>query len=89
MSCDGTKLRLAQAAMAKSETRIAELRAELGVILETLYLLVTSTGELRPDGEKLRTHAQDPMFWICPRKGGLARKPLEVPPFLGGRGDSR
>ncbi len=77
---DNTKLRLAQAAMAKSETRIAELCAELGVKRETLYRLVTSTGELRPDGQKMRAHAEDPMFWICPRKRGLARKPWGYPP---------
>jgi hypothetical protein len=79
---DGTKLRLAQAAMTKSETRIAELCAKLGVIRETLYRLVTSTGELRPDGEKLRAHAQDPMFWSCPRKRGLARDPWGTPSSL-------
>jgi DNA invertase Pin-like site-specific DNA recombinase len=47
------KLRLAQAAMGKPETRIAELCAELGITRQTLYRHVTPTGEIRPDGEKL------------------------------------
>ena len=47
------KLRLAQAAMGKPETSIAELCAELGVTRQTLYRHVTPTGELRPDGEKV------------------------------------
>lgn len=47
------KLRLAQAAMGKPETKIAELCAELGVTRQTLYRHVTPTGEFRPDGEKL------------------------------------
>ena len=47
------KLRLAQAAMGKPETKISELCAELGVTRQTLYRHVAPTGELRPDGEKL------------------------------------
>ena len=47
------KLRLAQAAMGKPETKIAELCAELGVTRQTLYRHVAPTGNLRPDGEKL------------------------------------
>jgi DNA invertase Pin-like site-specific DNA recombinase len=47
------KLRLAQAAMGKPGTSIAELCAELGVKRQTLYRHVTPTGELRPDGEKV------------------------------------
>ena len=47
------KLRLAQAAMGKPETSIAELCAELGVTRQTFYRHVTPTGELRPDGEKV------------------------------------
>lgn len=47
------KLRLAQAAMGKPETKVAALCAELGVTRQTLYRHVTPTGELRPDGEKL------------------------------------
>jgi len=48
------KLRLAQAAMGKPETKIAELCAELGVTRQTLYRHVTPKGEIRPDGEKLQ-----------------------------------
>ena len=47
------KLRLAQAAMGKPETKISDLCAELGVTRQTLYRHVAPTGELRPDGEKL------------------------------------
>src|SRR3954465_1135609 len=47
------KLRLAQAAMGKPETSIADLCAELGVTRQTLYRHVTPTGELRPDGQKV------------------------------------
>jgi DNA invertase Pin-like site-specific DNA recombinase len=47
------KLRLAQAAMGKPETKVAELCAELGVTRQTLYRHVTPDGRIRPDGEKL------------------------------------
>lgn len=47
------KLRLAQAAMGKPETKIADLCAEIGVTRQTLYRHVTPKGELRPDAEKL------------------------------------
>ncbi len=47
------KLRLAQAAIGKPETKIADLCAELGVTRQTLYRHVTADGLLRPDGEKL------------------------------------
>jgi len=47
------KLRLAQAAMGKPETKVAELCAELGVTRQTLYRHVDARGELRPDGLKL------------------------------------
>lgn len=47
------KLRLAQAAMGKPETRIADLCAELGVTRQTLYRHVAPEGDLRPDGDKL------------------------------------
>lgn len=47
------KLRLAQAAMGKPETRIAELCAELGVTRQTLYRHVAPKGDLRPDGDRL------------------------------------
>ncbi len=47
------KLRLAQAAMGKPETKVAELCAELGITRQTLYRHVTPKGEIRCDGEKL------------------------------------
>jgi DNA invertase Pin-like site-specific DNA recombinase len=47
------KLRLAQAAMGKPDTRIAELCAELGVTRQTLYRHVAPKGDLRPDGDRL------------------------------------
>ena len=48
-----TKLRLAMAAMGQSETKVADLCAELGVTRQTLYRHVSPKGELRPDGLKL------------------------------------
>lgn len=47
------KLRLAQAAMGKPETKVGELCSELGVTRQTLYRHVTPDGQLRPDGERL------------------------------------
>ena len=47
------KLRLAQSAMGKPETRVGALRKELGVSTQTLYRHVSPLGELRPDGIKL------------------------------------
>ena len=47
------KLRLAQAAMGKPETRVGALCKELGVSTQTLYRHVSPLGELRPDGVKL------------------------------------
>jgi DNA invertase Pin-like site-specific DNA recombinase len=47
------KLRLAQAAMGKAETKVAELCQELGITRQTLYRHVGPTGELREDGRKL------------------------------------
>jgi DNA invertase Pin-like site-specific DNA recombinase len=47
------KLRLAQAAMGKAETKVAELCRELGITRQTLYRHVGPTGELREDGRKL------------------------------------
>ncbi|GAN68801.1 hypothetical protein AA0473_0626 [Acetobacter orleanensis NRIC 0473] len=44
---------LAKAAMGKSEIRIADLCAELGITRQTLYRHVTPKGQIRPDGEKL------------------------------------
>ena len=47
------KLRLAQAAMGKPETKIAELCAELGITRQTLYRFVGPEGELRNDGQRM------------------------------------
>ena len=47
------KLRLAQAAMGKPETKVADLCAELGITRQTLYRFVDPKGALRADGEKL------------------------------------
>lgn len=47
------KLRTAQAAMGKPETKIADLCAELGIARQTLYRHVDPRGELRSDGLKL------------------------------------
>jgi DNA invertase Pin-like site-specific DNA recombinase len=46
-------LRRAQAAMTHRDTNVADLCAELKITRNTLYRLVSPTGELRPDGEKL------------------------------------
>ena len=47
------KLRLAQAAMGKPETKVADLCEELGITRQTLYRHVGPQGELRTDGQKL------------------------------------
>jgi len=47
------KLRLAQAAMGKPETKVAELCAELGITRQTLYRFVGPKSELRNDGQRL------------------------------------
>lgn len=47
------KLRLAQAAMAKRDTRVGDLCQELGVTRQTLYRFVTPRGNLRDDARKL------------------------------------
>jgi DNA invertase Pin-like site-specific DNA recombinase len=47
------KLRLAQAAMAKRDTKVSDLCTELGVTRQTLYRFVGPKGELRPDATKL------------------------------------
>jgi DNA invertase Pin-like site-specific DNA recombinase len=47
------KLRLAQAAMGKPETVVADLCAEVGVTRQTLYRFVDPTGRLRAEGERL------------------------------------
>jgi len=47
------KLRLAQAAMAKRDTKVGHLCKELGVTRQTLYRFVDPKGKLRADGTKL------------------------------------
>ncbi|WP_232283566.1 recombinase family protein [Sphingomonas sp. PAMC 26617] len=47
------KLRLAQAAMGKPETKVAELCTELGITRQTLYRFVGPKGELRNDGQRM------------------------------------
>lgn len=48
-----SKLRLAQAAMEKEETKVIELCKELGIALQTLYRHVGPKGQLRLDAKKL------------------------------------
>ena len=47
------KLRLAQAAMAKRDTKVSDLCKEIGVTRQTLYRFVDPKGGLRADGTKL------------------------------------
>ena len=47
------KLRLAQVAMAKRDTKVGDLCKELGVTRQTLYRFVDPNGELRADATKL------------------------------------
>jgi DNA invertase Pin-like site-specific DNA recombinase len=47
------KLRLAQAAMGKPETKVADLCAELGITRQTLYRFVSPAGDVRADGLRL------------------------------------
>ena len=47
------KLRLAQAAMGKPETKVAELCVELGITRQTLYRHVDPKGELRADALRI------------------------------------
>jgi DNA invertase Pin-like site-specific DNA recombinase len=47
------KLRLAQVAMAKRDTKVGDLCNELGVTRQTLYRFVDPNGELRADARKL------------------------------------
>ena len=47
------KLRLAQAEMAKRDTRVGDLCRELGITRQTLYRFVDPKGELRANGTKL------------------------------------
>ena len=48
-----TKIYLAQGAMEKPDTKIAELCKELGITRQTLYRHVSPKGELRSDAHKL------------------------------------
>jgi DNA invertase Pin-like site-specific DNA recombinase len=47
------KLRLAQAALGKNGTIVADLCAELGISSQTLYRHVSPTGELRESGKQV------------------------------------
>ncbi len=47
------KLRCAQAAMGKPDTKVAKLCAELGVTRRTLYRHAMPKREINPEGEKL------------------------------------
>lgn len=47
------KLRLAEAAMGKPETKVGVLCAELGITRQTLYRHVAPDGSIRPEGRKL------------------------------------
>jgi hypothetical protein len=47
------KLRLAQAAMGKPETKVGELCREFGISRQTLYRHVGLDGALREDGRRL------------------------------------
>ena len=47
------KLRLAQAAMAKRDTKVSDLCKELGVTRQTLYRFVGPKGELRADATRM------------------------------------
>lgn len=47
------KIRLAEAAMGKPETVVAELCQELKISRQTLYRHVSPDGQLRPDGKKV------------------------------------
>ena len=47
------KLRLAQAAMGKPETKVSDLCTELGITRQTLYRHVDPKGQFRPDALKI------------------------------------
>ena len=47
------KLRLAQAAMGKPETKVGELCREFGISRQTLYRHAVLDGALREDGRRL------------------------------------
>ena len=48
-----SKLRLAQAAMGKTGTIVADLCEELGISSQTLYRHVSPAGELRTKGKRI------------------------------------
>lgn len=79
------KLRLAQAAMGRPETRVAGLCAELGITRQTLYRHVGPNGELREDGQKLLEHAQGA---VGRRRSLVATEEVSVQPTSeGGAGE--
>lgn len=47
------KLRLAQAAMGKPETKVGDLCAEIGITRQTLYRFVDPKGQLRAEGKRM------------------------------------
>ena len=53
------KIRLAMSSMGQPETHIGNLAKELGISRQTLYRYVSPTGELRPQGRRILTHAKD------------------------------
>ena len=55
------KLRLAQAAMVKRDTKVSDLCQELGVTRQTLYRFVDPKGDLRADGTKLLKRKSEPV----------------------------
>jgi DNA invertase Pin-like site-specific DNA recombinase len=67
------KLRLAQAALGKRGTVVAELCEELGISSQTLYRHVSPTGELRTNGRKADQHIALPI--TMPRRfaGGVSQ----------------
>jgi DNA invertase Pin-like site-specific DNA recombinase len=52
------KVRLAMTAMGQKETHVGDLCKELGVTRQRLYRHVSPSGELRPDGAKLKAKAK-------------------------------
>lgn len=54
------KLRLAQAAMSKPETRVGDLCAEIGITRQTLYRFVDPKGQLRAEGKRMLDRGKSP-----------------------------
>ena len=52
MALSKAQVRLAQAAMGKRETKVAELCEELGITKATLYLYAGPDGSLRERGQR-------------------------------------